>query len=281
MGAGMGARVGPHACSAAGTPRSLDARDLRLEKIEASPIARLEPVAAAPREEAAAARAEIVFIEDRALIRECLGRSFKSLFQNPVATFTSVDAWLEVEAEHKPGVIILGVRGNLASPQIQGYLRKLAHAAPMVLMTDTEQPDEIVAALGSGARGCIPTGTCLEVAAHAIRLVMAGGTFVPANSLIAASRSNTEAKQVSRSLEGLFTPRQNLIIEELCRGKANKVIAHDLNMCESTVKVHVRNIMKKLKATSRTEVAYFVANGLHSLPQAQRDADLQGRRNSK
>ena len=40
------------------------------------------------------------------------------------------------------------------------------------------------------------------------------------------------------------------------QGKANKIIAYDLNMCENTVKVHVRNIMKKLKAANRTEAAF-------------------------
>ncbi|MGU3537814.1 LuxR C-terminal-related transcriptional regulator, partial [Methylobacterium sp. A54F] len=43
----------------------------------------------------------------------------------------------------------------------------------------------------------------------------------------------------------------------LRKGTPNKIIAYELNMCESTVKVHVRNIMKKLKAKNRTEVAYL------------------------
>lgn len=218
--------------------------------------------------------AEIVIIEERALIRECLGQSFKAMFQNPVTTFASVEAWQGAQPMHDAGVIILGVHGSLSSPQVQAWLSKLAHAAPMVLMTDTEHPAEIVTALGNGARGCISTGTCLEVAAHAIRLIMAGGTFVPASSLIAASRSNAQSRQIC---DDMFTPRQHSIIEELCRGKPNKVIAHDLNMCESTVKVHVRNIMKKLKATSRTEVAYFMANGLT----AQRSAEALAKRNLK
>jgi len=59
----------------------------------------------------------------------------------------------------------------------------------------------------------------------------------------------------------MFTARQAAVVEALRRGKANKVIAYELNMRESTVKVHVRNIMKKLKARSRTEVA-FMANEL-------------------
>ena len=47
------------------------------------------------------------------------------------------------------------------------------------------------------------------------------------------------------------------MVKALCQGKANKIIAYELEMKESTVKVHVRNIMKKLKAKNRTEVAYI------------------------
>ena len=55
----------------------------------------------------------------------------------------------------------------------------------------------------------------------------------------------------------MFTARQAAVIGALRQGKQNKIIAYELNMRESTVKVHVRNIMKKLNATNRTEVAYL------------------------
>ena len=105
--------------------------------------------------------------------------------------------------------------------------------------------------LEQGVRGYIPVSLPLEVAIEAIRLVEAGGVFVPASSLMAPSEG----------LHGHFTGRQAAVVEALCQGKANKRIAHELNMCESTVKVHVRNIMKKLHAKNRTEVA-LMANGL-------------------
>ena len=57
----------------------------------------------------------------------------------------------------------------------------------------------------------------------------------------------------------MFTRRQVAVIDALRKGKANKIIAYELNMCESTVKVHVRNIMKKLNAKNRTEVAYLAS----------------------
>jgi DNA-binding NarL/FixJ family response regulator len=50
------------------------------------------------------------------------------------------------------------------------------------------------------------------------------------------------------------------VVEALRRGRANKIIAYELNLRESTVKVHIRNIMRKLHATNRTEVAFKIRN---------------------
>jgi DNA-binding NarL/FixJ family response regulator len=77
---------------------------------------------------------------------------------------------------------------------------------------------------------------------------------------MAARRSADSAtsKQNDNSLR--LTARQAEVAKALRRGTANKVIAYELGMCESTVKVHVRNIMRKLKARNRTEVAFMMNN---------------------
>jgi DNA-binding NarL/FixJ family response regulator len=54
---------------------------------------------------------------------------------------------------------------------------------------------------------------------------------------------------------GGITARELAVVRAIQHGKPNKVIAYELNMCESTVKVHVRNIMKKLNAKNRTDLA--------------------------
>jgi len=96
----------------------------------------------------------------------------------------------------------------------------------------------------------------IRVAVEAVGLACAGGIFVPANALL-AMREMIHARASSvRPLSGVFTTREAAVVEALRKGKANKIIAYELNLCESTVKVHIRNIMKKLKATNRTEVAY-------------------------
>ena len=58
------------------------------------------------------------------------------------------------------------------------------------------------------------------------------------------------------------------MVEAIRQRKPNKIIAYELNMCESTVKVHVRAIMKKLKARNRTEVAYLYSSSVSDMDTA-------------
>ena len=82
------------------------------------------------------------------------------------------------------------------------------------------------------------------------------------------------ASSLQFQLSGIFTARQVAVVTAVCQGKANKIIAYDLKMRESTVKVHFRSIMKKLEATNHTEVAYianqFVAGNHSGLPRVAR-----------
>jgi len=202
----------------------------------------------------------IIVIEKRALVRECLTRCLKVASGHTVISFPSVDSWLEVCDDISASLIVLSIVGKPNDPETHREISRLSHEAnhlPMILLSDVEDPDQIVDALDRGARGYIPTSVPLEVVVEAMRLVKAGGIFVPASSLIAARRSNDCFAASPPGGTGLFTARQAAVVEALRRGKANKIIAYELNMRESTVKVHVRNIMKKLKARNRTEVAFM------------------------
>ena len=65
-----------------------------------------------------------------------------------------------------------------------------------------------------------------------------------------------------------FSQRQVQVLEGLKQGKQNKIIAYELNMCESTVKVHIRHIMKKLKARNRTQVVLLTSNSIDHFAKA-------------
>ena len=113
-------------------------------------------------------------------------------------------------------------------------------------------------------RGYIPTNLPPHIAIEVMRFVGAGGVFVPASSLIASQNSLAGPLEEKPKATAMFTSRQMSVISALRKGKANKIIAYELNMRESTVKVHVRNIMRKLKARNRTEVAYLANTMLSS-----------------
>ena len=205
----------------------------------------------------------VVLIEKRTLVRDSLAQSFQQNCEGSIVAYSSVEEWLESDDERPVALVILSISGKLSdygSGDELANLSQSANGVPVAVMSDAEDLDEIVDALDQGARGYIPTSLSFKVAIEAIRLVSAGGVYVPASSLMAAKRTPDEGNNSQRYFNGMFTARQAAVVEALRRGKANKIIAYELNMCESTVKVHVRTIMKKLKAKNRTEVA-FLANG--------------------
>jgi DNA-binding NarL/FixJ family response regulator len=211
-------------------------------------------------DDVAPAKGAIVLIDKRALVRECLSHSIRSATGQDVISFPSVESWFNASSDNPASLIVICTGSSPRDVQNgQEALMLLSQSSrdiPGILLSDSEDdPDKVVKALEHGARGYIPTSVALDVAIGAMRLVRAGGTFVPASSLVNARRTsdNETSSQVG---DVRLTPRQKAVVEALRRGKANKIIAYELNMQESTVKVHVRNIMRKFNATNRTEVAF-------------------------
>jgi DNA-binding NarL/FixJ family response regulator len=199
----------------------------------------------------------IVVISPCLLIRDCLARALKHAGPDfDVHGFSSVAEWRAAAGRASPAIVALYISRS-GYVEAQQMLARDAASAAVVAVTDEQDPDWIVELLNTGARAIIPTTVTLEVAVEAIRLVLAGGTFVPASALIAARNSLERSSTVKSNGDRMLTGRQAEVVEMLRIGKPNKIIAYELDMKESTVKVHVRNIMKKLKATNRTQVAYL------------------------
>jgi DNA-binding NarL/FixJ family response regulator len=135
-------------------------------------------------------------------------------------------------------------------------LHKVDGRVPVVVIGQSEDPLLIRDLLASGVRGYIPLNHGLEVMLHALLLVKAGGIFAPASCLMNLNRTPVPKSEDAGELD-MLTAKQLAVVKAIRQGKPNKTIAYELNMCESTVKVHVRNIMKKLRATNRTQVAYI------------------------
>lgn len=199
-----------------------------------------------------------VVIERRTLIRECLTRCFHAALGTNIVSFPDVRRWIEVKEQTPASVIVLSIGGKWKNLELIereiDLLKRTAAEVPIVLLSDAEEASQVVEALECGARGYIPTSASLSIAIEAMRLVRAGGVYAPAGSLLAASSQKYAGNNSGH--KRMFTGRQNDVLEALCQGKANKIIAYELKLRESTVKIHVRNIMKILKAKNRTEVVY-------------------------
>jgi DNA-binding NarL/FixJ family response regulator len=209
--------------------------------------------------------ATVIVIDSRALDRECLA---KGLLANDADTsvfsFSGIEEWREATELHSRASAILLSLGsrNFDDPVVELDVTGLSEefkGTPVIAIGDVDSLTHIMKILEYGARGYIPTSVGLDVAVEAVRLARAGGVFVPVSSLLSIhKRMTAETVAPSPDLSTLFTARQAAVVDALRRGKANKIIAYELNLCESTVKVHVRNIMKKLKARNRTEVAFKI-----------------------
>ncbi|MEH2512769.1 DNA-binding NarL/FixJ family response regulator [Nitrobacteraceae bacterium AZCC 1564] len=200
-------------------------------------------------------RPAIVVIHPRAFFRDCFVRCLEISYQShEVFAFENISVWKEARDQDalEPSIVVFFAESNSPSSSIDlQCLETAAAGIPIVIMSDSDDATYVTRALKGGARGYIPTSLPFNVAVEAVRLVEAGGTFVPVSSLdLNRDKLGTAAKA-----NDLLTQRQLMVVEALCQGMANKQIAYELSMSEHTVKVHLRHIMRKLNARNRTEVA--------------------------
>jgi DNA-binding NarL/FixJ family response regulator len=130
--------------------------------------------------------------------------------------------------------------------------------SPCAVLSDNGDPYEAITACQKGCKAFVSSSLDPALVLKAFSFLINGGTYFPLDALLAGSRqshgSDHHPSGISRMHETL-TPRQAEVLDRLRSGKSNKVIARELQMQESTVKVHVRQIMRKLGATNRTQAA--------------------------
>jgi DNA-binding NarL/FixJ family response regulator len=203
----------------------------------------------------------VIYLDPRAFTRDCIGGWLQSSLGGFDVRVLADPDQIETTPLRNGRVraLIISVGPErMSSVTVASLLSRVSELlpdTPVAVLSDYEDPASIREAFNNGVRGYIPTSLASRVAVEAVRLVCAGGTFAPAATLLC--EADSPQPSVSEPLIEGFTQRQSQILDCLRRGMANKLIAYELNMCESTVKVHIRNIMKKLNATNRTQVAYL------------------------
>ena len=225
----------------------------------------------------------IALIDELPLRRACTLNLLRQHVRESAVPFRSVTEFLLRAAPTAEDLscVLVNIGGrSLVETALAEQIERLnaAMGTPIVVLSDREEYDEIVAAFRLGVRGFIPANLEPDVAIEALRLVQAGGTFFPAGALIGFCRKPLVEREPRatepREQACRWPPRQLAVLRHLVQGKANKEIARALKMEESTVKVHVWHIMKKLDAANRTEAA-LRAHELGILPGDQPEPEPQ------
>ncbi len=203
----------------------------------------------------------IALVEPRTFLRECMHRGMQTALSLHVVTFSTLG---ELESQFSDSITLVFLCLTDARPEectkALKVLSALAPSIPIVIF-GVDDMELARTAINLGAKGYIPSTTTFEIAVGAVRFIMAGGDYIPMKYLLASEPTNPSATVVSPHLHAL-TEREVSVVHAIQQGRSNKRIAYYLSICENTVKVHVRNIMKKLKAKNRTEIAVIAQTSL-------------------
>ena len=166
----------------------------------------------------------------------------------------------------RPDVVLLDLNmpGMSGLETLQLILQDCPDSA-VILLTVSEEAQDLTAALQAGARGYLIKNIDADYLVRAIRRAADGESVLAeamTTKLVAQMQGGTAKPPPASEIDRL-TPREREILACLARGESNKVIARTLDVAESTVKIHVQNILKKLNLASRVQAAvYAVEHGM-------------------
>ncbi|ENT0378771.1 response regulator transcription factor [Neisseria gonorrhoeae] len=167
----------------------------------------------------------------------------------------------------QPDVVLLdldmpGMNGCEALSQIISINPQQA----VIMLTVSEDSDDLTECMRIGARGYLLKNINADFLLESIRKAAEGdNVFSPEmTAKLVKSLISPQPAQRTQALSSL-TPRELEILGYLAAGHSNKIIARHLDLAESTVKVHVQNLLRKLNLSSRVQAAVYAIR--HNVPQ--------------
>lgn len=161
----------------------------------------------------------------------------------------------------KPDVVLLDLNmPGMSGVETLQLMKQDVPEAAIIMLTVSEESHDLAVAMRAGARGYLIKNIETEYLLRAIRRAAAGETVVAeamTGKLVAQLQSGGVQEEKPVSDLDKLTPREKDILDCLARGESNKIIARQLDLAESTVKIHVQNVLKKLKLSSRVQAAVF------------------------
>lgn len=208
----------------------------------------------------------ILIADDHPLFREAICNVIRSGFPDCTITETAdLESTLRLAIEQDNLDLILL---DLNMPGMSGLnglmsLRNEAPTIPVVIVSAEQDKHIVLQAITYGAVGFITKSTPREQMTAAIAQVLAGHVYLPAE-IIRSEQSNTRRTPreatISPELLQALTRKQLQVLERMAKGEANKQIAYNLDIAETTVKAHVSAILRKLNVHNRVQAILSVGD---------------------
>ena len=196
--------------------------------------------------------------DDHPLFREAIINTISSAFPGSSTYETEdVESTLElIKSNDEIDLILL----DLNMPGMTGLnglldVRNECPTTPVVIVSAETEKQKILQTLSYGAVGFIAKSSSKKVIGEAIQSVFEGNVYLPPNIMRSQTVDNqTNEYEISPEKISLLTRRELIVLKHLTKGEANKQIAYNLHISETTIKSHVSSILKKLGATNRVKV---------------------------
>jgi two-component system nitrate/nitrite response regulator NarL len=193
---------------------------------------------------------KLLVVDDHPLVRAGVASAMQSLAgADPVLQAgDGVEALAHLAQHPDVAAVLLDLRmAGMAGLPLLTQLQRLHPGLPALVLSSSEEPDDVRRVLKAGARGYCPKSAHPATVIAALQLVLSGEIYVPTFMAMAPAPEATHPEP-----SGL-TPRQHEVLQALCSGKSNKEIARALGMQEKTVKGHVSAIFRCLNVVHRLQ----------------------------
>ena len=201
---------------------------------------------------------KLLVVDDHAILREGLAALLQQ-FEHGADVLQASDTAEGLRlAEANPDLDVIFLDLNM--PEHSGrdaipLFAKRCPQLPLIVLSSSEDPNDVRLALKSGACGYVPKSASPQNILSALRLVLAGEIYVPPLMLDLDRTTADESIRAALHVGERLTERQTEVLRQLCRGLSNKEISRALDLSEKTTKSHITAIFKALGVVNRTQAA--------------------------